>query len=455
MVRNFERTIGAVDPGDETSRPGAGNGGWEAVHALLAVALLVTPASAQMASVELGAGWRVDAMAQAFPIHTSGGGGFEHGAYGVGEFYLTQAAAMIRVSDADGRWSLRVTPNFEAFTIEEGEITPGAWGEGFLDKRHPHTVLHEAMVSWASGDRALSFSLGKGFAPYGTPDPMSRPGSKYPTNHHLSQILERWVVSGAWKPGRWSLEAGVFGGAEPTGPHDLSNITSFGDSWSARVGYELTENLRATVSYGSVLEPPEPTNPVPGVPPEPQGAHPRGRSRLVNLALLQELRTDAGRLEWLLEASGESHTGSTARFWAVLGELRLDTGSRLPYLRVEYASRPEFARFGAPGTEEFYRYGLDDEAIGGNRWLIGTVGYGHRVRSGQLQLRPFVELQGVHIGEGWGGFPPEEVYGAAGGWVFTTGFRIYLGGDPMPMGSYGVLDPMAHRSGTGTDHTAH
>jgi len=70
---------------------------------------------------------------------------------------------------------------------------------------------------WDVGGGALSLSAGKGFAPYGTCDPMARPGLKYPTNHHLSQVLERWTANASWLRGGWSLEAGLFGGQEPEG----------------------------------------------------------------------------------------------------------------------------------------------------------------------------------------------------------------------------------------------
>jgi len=420
--------------------------------ALVALSASAAGLSAQMPAVTFADGWRLSAMAQAFPLYTLGVGGFGEGPYESGDAYLTQAAAMLRLTSPEGRWTLRVTPNFEAWTIGDGEVTPGAWGEGYLDRRHPHNLLHEAMLSWSHPELGLSLSAGKGFALYGTPDPMSRPGAKYPTNHHLSQILERWVVSAAWQGARWSLEAGVFGGTEPKDPYDFGNITSFGDSWSARFGYRFEEGVRATVSYGNVLEPPEPQNPIPGVPPEPQGSHPRGRGHLVNVSVGQDARIGAGRLEWMAEASRETHGGADYSFWALLGEARLDTGSSLPYLRVEYATRPEFARFGQPGSEDFYRYGFDDEAIGANRWLVATVGYAHRVRTGEFQFRPFVEGQGIRIEEDWGGFPPAELFGSDRGWVLNLGMKIYWGGDPMPMGSYGVLAPMMDGPAAGSHH---
>ena len=40
----------------------------------------------------------------------------------------------------------RMTLDFEGVTMPAGELALGGWGEGFVDRRHPHTYLHEAMV---------------------------------------------------------------------------------------------------------------------------------------------------------------------------------------------------------------------------------------------------------------------------------------------------------------------
>jgi len=107
---------------------------------------------------------------------------------------------------------LRAALNLEGLTIPGGELTPGAWGEGFVDRRHPHTYVHELMLS--IGHRVgqargadLSLSAGKGFAPFGTDDPMMRPPLRYPVNHHLAQILERAVLIAAGRAGPVTAEA--------------------------------------------------------------------------------------------------------------------------------------------------------------------------------------------------------------------------------------------------------
>ena len=62
------------------------------------------------------------------------------------EGYLTQPALMVDVNPWRDLLSLRATLNLEGATMKRGELTPGIYGEGFIDRRHPHTYLHELMV---------------------------------------------------------------------------------------------------------------------------------------------------------------------------------------------------------------------------------------------------------------------------------------------------------------------
>src|SRR6185295_7516327 len=89
---------------------------------------------------------------------------------------------------AGGLGPLRLTAvlNFEGATIPKGELALGSWG--------------------------------KGFAPFGTDDPMVRPFLRYPVNHHLAQILERAVAIAAVRAGPLLAEAGLFNGDEPERP---------------------------------------------------------------------------------------------------------------------------------------------------------------------------------------------------------------------------------------------
>ncbi len=104
-----------------------------------------------------------------------------------------------------GAWNwLRgvATLNLEGLTLTRGELSTGAYGEGFVDRRHPHTYAHELMAGAIAQYFGVQGSVfaGRGFVPFGSDDPMARPFEKYPVNHHLSQVLERLVAVGGGPP---------------------------------------------------------------------------------------------------------------------------------------------------------------------------------------------------------------------------------------------------------------
>src|SRR5687768_11220827 len=123
--------------------------------------------------------------------------------------------------------------NLEGATLARGELNTGTYGEGYVDRRHPHSYLHELLVTARTGVRvgrravAMSLATGRGFAPFGSDDPMSRPFAKYPVNHHLAQVLERLLVVGAARVGRVTFEGAVFNGDEPTDPGSLPKWSRF------------------------------------------------------------------------------------------------------------------------------------------------------------------------------------------------------------------------------------
>lgn len=390
----------------------------------------------------LASGWSLMGMAQAFPIMTANKP-FSGSQLRETEIYLTQPAAMFNVESPGSRWVLRTTLNFEAWTQRGGELTSGGWGEGFIDKRHPHTLLHEAMLSfnlWDTSVGSLSISAGKGFSPYGTDDPMSRPVAKYPTNHHLSQILERWTVNGVWLlPSGLSIEAGIFGGAEPADPYDFSNIESFGDSWSTRVAQRLGGGTgpftpwEVSASYARVEESHEDG--------EEQVTH------LVNAAIRHDAQYGWGTLYSLVEASRSEIRGPEEGYYALLGEARLNVGRgqrHQPYYRLEYSTRPEYHREGVAGERGFFRYDHDDGHVdGATRWLVNSLGYGYELTRYPVSVLPFVEVQHTKVWNERGAADPRELFGRDNFWSISAGFRLFLGGSPMRMGSYGVLDPMS------------
>ena len=392
-----------------------------------------------MWNAALGKGWRAFGMAQLLPVVTIAAPSVEDSPLSVTKWYLTQPALMLNLEGPGQRVALRTTLNLEGITLEDGEVTFGGWGEGFIDKRHPHTILHEFMLSvnlWELGGGDLSLSVGKGFAPYGTEDPMARPGIKFPTNHHLSQILERWTVSGAFLRGGWSVEAGVFGGAEPEGPYDFSNIESFGDSWSARLSKRwgivsgASAEWELSTSYGRVVE---------------THRSEEQTAQLWNGALRHTRGADSGLQYMLLEAS-VSREGEEDDFFSILAEARFDRSGHQPYLRVEYAARPEFQREQALAGPDFFRYEQDAEPIGSTRWLISMVAYAYELTGYPLSVRPFAELQYVRVREDRGALDPVVLFGSDSFWGLSLGARILLGGNPMRMGVYGVLDPMTSMS---------
>ncbi|HET9948823.1 MAG TPA: hypothetical protein VFQ22_07865 [Longimicrobiales bacterium] len=429
--------------------------------ALAAAVLAAPPAALAQAhpgavAIDLAPGWRLTGNAQAFPVVTVGAPSAGEPLQRTG-WYLTQPALMTHVEGPGERIVLHTTLNFEGLTQPDGELTYGGWGEGFIDVRHPHTLLHELLLSydaWDLGGGALSLTAGKGFAPFGTSDPMARPGLKYPTNHHLSQILERWLVSAAWIRGGLSVEGGVFSGAEPEGPYDLSNIRGFGDSWSARValrwgaGTGPLAEWEASVSVARVSE--EEHVPLPGDPSDPSDpeetfAVVEGKRLYLNAALRRSAPLGPGHFYGLLEAS-RSRLGSAQDFFSVLAEGHFQLAGHEPYARLEYARRPEYPRLGTAREEEFFRYEHHLRPTGTTRWLVATLGYGYTLTPTPWSVRPFLEVQYHAVRRDQGRVTPEALYGRRSAWALTFGARIYLGGDPMPMGQYGVLDPMTAMS---------
>ncbi|MEX2570965.1 MAG: hypothetical protein WD737_06645 [Gemmatimonadota bacterium] len=394
----------------------------------------------QMWMMTLPGGWHLMGMANVYPAATLAAPFSSDSPLHRTTLDLPHAAIMANLESPGSRWALRLMPNFEGLTLTEGEPTFGGWGEGFIDARHPHTILHEAMLSfnwWSAPGGALSISGGRGFAPYGTDDPMYRPALKYPTNHHLSQILERWTVNLTYlSEAGLGMEVGVFDGGEPVDPWDMSNFENFGNSWSGRLSYRFGEAggamapWEASASYGSVRE-------THGTEEE--------LTVLYNAALRHEAAYGFGHLYGLVEASTSDPDGEEGYF-SLLGETQLGLGAESrhrPFYRVEYATRPEYEREQADGSD-FFRYDHDDHAIGATRWLINTAGYGYDLTRLPVSARPFVEVSHNAIAHerGPARIAPEALLGGDSFWSFAAGVRVFLGGGPMRMGTYGVLDPM-------------
>jgi hypothetical protein len=392
--------------------------------ALLALALLA-PAGAAAQDGRMGpwahvGGQAIVALERADPVP---------GDASLTEARVVQPALHLRAG-ALGRLRLSSVLNFEGVTIPEGELAPGNWGEGFVDRRHPHTYLHELILAaddllgGLDGAARVSLAAGKGFAPFGTDDPMLRPFVRYPVNHHLAQILERAVAIAAARAGPLVAEAGLFNGDEPERPGQWPRVRRrFGDSWSAR--------LTATVRPGLTI----------------QGSHAQVHS--------PEHRPGAGtdQAKWsvagrwlgpvgghpfyaLVEWARTSEADGFFVFHSLLAEGAWNRGRyRLQY-RFERTERPEEER-----TARFrsLRPHLENSILGTTRWTTHTGGYEVTVlERGALNLRPLVEVTYARIAKVGGGVVDvEALYGRRDIWSLTLGLRVLTGGPMHRMGRYG------------------
>jgi hypothetical protein len=332
-------------------------------------------------------------------------------------------------------WRIRGTLDLEGLTMPGGELAPGAWGEGFVDRRHPHTYVHE-LLAWSrdlfgTGVRgwAVGLTAGKGFAPFGTDDPMVRPFVRYPVNHHWAQILERALAAANVRVGPVALEGALFNGDEPESPSQWPNVDRFGDSWSVRGFVWPLRGLELQGSYADVASP----------------EHRPGAG------LDQHKLSASARWEWepgtvrtyaLAEWARTEEAGGTFNYESVLVEGAAGVGRHRVSYRFERTARPEEERlFDDPFRSP--RPHLDDNIVGQTRWTLHTVNYTARfdVAGGRLSALPFVEvtLGGVaKLGEAL--FDPASFYGTTDVRSLSVGVRLDLGGTMHRMGRYGVID---------------
>jgi len=286
--------------------------------------------------------------------------------------------------------SLKATINLEGATLKRGELNAGIAGEGYIDRRHPHTYLHELILTSAKrfGEddiSGFSLGLGKGFAPFGTDDPMARPFEKYPINHHLAQILERAVAIGALRAGRLIFEAGTFNGDEPTGPGDTPNRNRYWDSWSGRITFVPWPQGELQTSYARVKSPENPDG---------GGADQRKNSASIRLEDAQH--SGYALFEWARTAD---YVGSTRSF--TFTSLLAETSARYDRLsgalRLERTERPD-----EPRLMDVFRTPIpatDLSIAGRSRWAIATARVAADLNAGALSVEPFVEAARAHVTE--------------------------------------------------------
>jgi hypothetical protein len=408
-----------------TGRPGVKERAGRSRAAVLALLLAAGPAAAQQQPHGHGRMEGSDRHAAAFVTATLLA---THVSPAIGGRALTEAYVTQPVlgghAQAGGLHAHGML-NLEALTLRRGELAPGVWGEGYIDRRHPHTLLHEAVLgvhAGAAADVALSMTAGRGFVPFGTDDPMARPFARYPANHHLAQVLERWLLAGA---ARWrdvAVEAALFNGDEPVGPRDVAGLARVGDSWSVRLtawpvaGVEVQGGVAALKS------------------PELRGGggadhHKRGVS-----ARVQRSGT-YGLLEW---ARTEERAGARGQrsFGTVLGEAARVRGAWRVAVRVERTERPEEERTYDPFRTPRPHVG---PLLGETRWTTVSARLEHGVGSGRVRATPFVELARAHVADTpRSAFRPAEHYGSAVLWSASAGVRVDGGGAHGRVGRYGA-----------------
>jgi hypothetical protein len=350
------------------------------------------------------------------------------------EAVLAQTVVMTRAAWWRGRAAFDLTLDAEGLVMPGGELALGAFGEGFVDRRHPHTYLHEAIVSGfvAAGEATLSASVGRGFAPFGTDDPMMRPFAKYPINHHLAQILERAVAIGAARAGPVILEAATFGGEEPTRPSSLPMVGRFGDSWSVRGTVLPTRWAELQVSHARVASPEMPSGF--GLNQRKWSASARGGSR------------DGSRYalaEWARTAEHDHLRGEDAfAYETILAEGAMRVASVGLAVRLEQTERPEEER---DDLDPFRtaRPHTDLSILGITRWRTVTVhADAPPVTRGTVAGVPFMELSRLSAAprNSDAQFRPASFYGSTRFWMATAGIRVRVGPAHDRMGRYGVAN---------------
>jgi hypothetical protein len=365
------------------------------------------------------------------------------GGHALGEVRLVQPTIMAHAGALSNRLRLLATLNLEGLTIPNGELTPGAWGEGFVDRRHPHTYLHELMLSFddllgkVDGGARVSLAAGKGFAPFGTDDPMSRPPLRYPVNHHLAQILERAVAVAGVRTGPVMLEGGLFNGDEPERPGQWPRISRLGDSWSGRLSIWPVPQLELQGSRARVHSPEH--RPGSGTDQSKWSFSGRWDGEVSGFPVYA-----------LAEWARTSEADGFFVFHSVLAEGAWTMGRNRLHYRLERTERPEEERVTPTRSR---RPHLENSILGTTRWTIHTVGYSFEGlppwRSARAE--PLVEVSFGRVRTVGGGlFDPRSFYGKTSFWSISVGVRLDLGMPMHRMGRYGVAQDTA--DGSSTEH---
>ena len=347
------------------------------------------------------------------------------------ELRLTQPMLALRGARAGGALQYSAMLNAERWTMPDGESVAGIWGEGFIDSRHPHTVVHEIMGSGTRrrGWLVASLAAGRGFVPFGTDDPMVRPFTKYPANHLLSQVMERLQLIAAARVGnRASLEIATFNGDEPRDPVSAPQWDRFGDSRAARVTVWPRRILELQASAASVRSP--------------EFLRPDG---LDHAKFSVSARVTPHRLamryalvEWA--RTDERYQGRhIITYGSGLAETMLRTGRWSIAFRAEQTTHPEeerlldLVRTARPPNhlviQGMTRWRIASAQLARDLQVVGGMHASLFTELARAQSRPL--LRPVLL-------DPRDVIGANGAWHLTVGLRLGVGLMSTRAGRYGA-----------------
>ncbi len=366
------------------------------------------------------------------------------------EVRVVQPVLMGQAGLANGRLLGTLTLNLESLTIPDGELTLGAWGEGYVDRRHPHTTVHELLLEapdlFGTRERGGRIGLvaGKGFVPFGTDDPMSRPFLRYPVNHHLSQILERAVLITQLERGPVLLEGALFNGDEPERASQWpllrlpDGTARFGDSRALRLTVRPVSDLELQASIAAVKSP---------------------EHRLAAGGNVDKWSTSArwhDQPEWgerylLAEWARTDELDGYFRFETILVEGALRRERWSASYRIESTDRPEEDRLQDPFRS--LRPHHENSILGTGCWTLHTVRITHDLAdpAGPLSVIPFAEVTMGSVRKTGGGiFDPTALYGRTSLNQVSIGVQMGWGMRHHRMGRYGTSHSRPEHS-----HVAH
>ena len=415
----------------------------DALRTVLVLAIVARFARAQESTTSLTG----DASAIVLLTHATG----TPRARSLTEAYLTQP--MVNLGLRASWFQAIGILNLEGLTLARGELDLGAWGEGFVDRRHPHAYLHELMAGAMSKPGPLTASMyaGRGFVPFGSDDPMTRPFVSYPVDHHLAQVLERLILVGAARGGPVAAEAAIFDGDEPLDPSTPPLTRRFGDSWSLRgtlFGEALSSVLggaELAASYAKLKSP------------EYREGHGLDQRKLhVDLRFHSESGPFARYA--LIEAARTTDVDrgrDLYTFDALLGEGGLCLGDAGIAARWERSDRPEEERL--LDLFRSARPATDASILGVTRWTTLSAAVGlPPVSRGAARAIPFIEVSRITADRTTAAvFDPVLFYGSNLMWRLSAGIRVAAGHAHGRMGRYGVASELPADSTPPTAHEHH